>query len=217
MNHHQLIIHFLIFNFRHLLPLGIKRAITENLISIMAYIISYLITLFFFPSASHSSANTISFALSKKPMSFFQLIPHLQCCKPINCCFIFFPHMGHTLLLLPVITNPQSAEYWLTAATFSQELLYPAATTDTVIRIRKISNDVFLLLRCRFEHCHQQSLILLFPLTNHFAVNHQCRHYIPARLNIALKFSCLKNKLFFFRELQRSWSNPAKNKHLGIP
>lgn len=27
-------------------------------------------------------------------------MPHLQCCKPINCCFIFLPQFGHTFLLI---------------------------------------------------------------------------------------------------------------------
>ena len=39
----------------------------------------------------------------KKPISFFQLIPHLQCCNPINCCFIFLPQFGQILLLFPML------------------------------------------------------------------------------------------------------------------
>ena len=35
-------------------------------------------------------------------MSFFQLIPHLQCCRPGNCCFIFLPQFGQALLLAPI-------------------------------------------------------------------------------------------------------------------
>ena len=50
-----------------------------------------------------SNAKTISLVRSKNPMSFFQLIPHLQCCKPINCCFIFLPQPGQTLLLVPIV------------------------------------------------------------------------------------------------------------------
>ena len=55
----------------------------------------------FFPAFLRSRAKTISPVRSKYPMSFFQLMPHLQCCKPINCCFIFLPQFGHTFLLLP--------------------------------------------------------------------------------------------------------------------
>ena len=55
----------------------------------------------FFPTFLRSRAKTISPVRSKYPISFFQLMPHLQCCKPINCCFIFLPQFGHTFLLLP--------------------------------------------------------------------------------------------------------------------
>jgi len=41
------------------------------------------ICLTFFPMVRRSNAKTISLVRSKNPMSFFQLIPHLQCCKPI--------------------------------------------------------------------------------------------------------------------------------------
>ena len=50
--------------------------------------------------------NTISDVRSKNPRSFFQLIPHLQCCKPINCCFIFLPQRGHILLVVPIRIPP---------------------------------------------------------------------------------------------------------------
>lgn len=56
----------------------------------------------FFPICRRSSAKTISGVRSKNPMSFFQLIPQRQCCKPINCCFIFRPQFGQTLLLAPI-------------------------------------------------------------------------------------------------------------------
>ena len=36
----------------------------------------------------------------KKPISLFQLSPHLQWHRPINCCFIFRPQLGQTRLLL---------------------------------------------------------------------------------------------------------------------
>ena len=54
----------------------------------------------FFPAFFRSSANTISLVRSKNPISFFQLTPHLQCCKPINCCFIFLPQFGQILLAI---------------------------------------------------------------------------------------------------------------------
>ena len=47
----------------------------------------------------------MSLVRSKNPMSFFQLMPHLQCCKPMNCCFIFLPQTGQTLLLAPHATT----------------------------------------------------------------------------------------------------------------
>ena len=56
----------------------------------------------FFPICRRSSAKTISGVYSKNPMPFFQLIPQRQCCKPINCCFIFRPQFGQTLLLAPI-------------------------------------------------------------------------------------------------------------------
>ena len=56
----------------------------------------------FFPICRRSSAKTISGVRSKNPMSFFQLIPQRQCCKPMNCCFIFRPQFGQTLLLVPI-------------------------------------------------------------------------------------------------------------------
>lgn len=56
----------------------------------------------FFPICRRSSAKTISGVRSKNPMPFFQLIPQRQCCKPMNCCFIFRPQFGQTLLLAPI-------------------------------------------------------------------------------------------------------------------
>lgn len=60
------------------------------------------ITGFCLPFAFFSNAKTIFESLSKKPEPFFQLIPHLQCCKPMNCCRIFLPQFGHILLLFPI-------------------------------------------------------------------------------------------------------------------
>lgn len=57
----------------------------------------------FFPICRRSSTKTISGVRSKNPMSFFQLIPQRQCCKPMNCCFIFRPQFGQTLLLAPML------------------------------------------------------------------------------------------------------------------
>ena len=48
----------------------------------------------------------MSLVRSKNPMFFFQLMPHLQCCKPMNCCFIFLPQTGQTLLLAPMPPPP---------------------------------------------------------------------------------------------------------------
>lgn len=56
----------------------------------------------FLPTITRFRANTISDVRSKKPIFLFQLIPHLQCCKPGNCCFIFLPQLGQTLLLMPI-------------------------------------------------------------------------------------------------------------------
>ncbi len=53
----------------------------------------------FFPTVLRSKAKTISGVRSKKPTPLFQLMPHLQCSSPINCCFIFLPQFGHTLPL----------------------------------------------------------------------------------------------------------------------
>ena len=62
--------------------------------------------LIFLPTLRRCNANTISLFRSKNPISRFQLIPHLQCCDPINCCFIFLPQFGHFLLLLPTAIPP---------------------------------------------------------------------------------------------------------------
>lgn len=64
-------------------------------------------TLFYF-SIDHFSLETeyhIRCTL-KKSQVFFQLIPHLQCCKPINCCFIFLLQRGHILLVVPIRIPP---------------------------------------------------------------------------------------------------------------
>lgn len=60
------------------------------------------ICLTFLPICLRFNAKIIFEVLSKNPSSFFQLIPHLQCCNPINCCFIFLPQTGHLLLLAPI-------------------------------------------------------------------------------------------------------------------
>lgn len=63
----------------------------------------YLITgtcFTFLPACILSNANTIFGVRSKKPISLFQLSPHLQWNRPINCCFIFRPQLGQTRLLL---------------------------------------------------------------------------------------------------------------------
>ena len=57
----------------------------------------------FFPICRRSSAKTTSGVYSKNPMPFFQLIPQQQCCKPMNCCSIFRPQFGQTLLLAPML------------------------------------------------------------------------------------------------------------------
>ena len=59
------------------------------------------------PMVRRSRAKIISGVRSKKPSSFFQLMPHLQCCKPMNCCFIFLPQFGQTLLLFPILFSPR--------------------------------------------------------------------------------------------------------------
>ena len=59
----------------------------------------------FLPMNTLFRANTISGVRSKKPIFRFQLIPHLQCCKPGNCCFFFLPQLGQTLLLAPISVN----------------------------------------------------------------------------------------------------------------
>ena len=57
----------------------------------------------FFPICRRSSAKIISGVRSKNPLPFFQLIPQRQCCKPMNCCFIFRPQFGQILLLAPML------------------------------------------------------------------------------------------------------------------
>ena len=56
----------------------------------------------FLPGTLRLRQNTISGVRSKKPISLFQLIPHLQCWSPINCCFILRPQPGQILLLFPI-------------------------------------------------------------------------------------------------------------------
>ena len=55
------------------------------------------------PTFLCSSAKTISGVRSKKPMSRFQLVPHLQWNSPVNCCFILRPQFGQICLLAPHI------------------------------------------------------------------------------------------------------------------
>lgn len=70
--------------------------------SIQLFHLTSIIRIGFLPGALCRSPNTISGVRSKKPISLFQLTPHLQCCKPMNCCFIFRPQLGQTLLFLPI-------------------------------------------------------------------------------------------------------------------
>ncbi len=56
----------------------------------------------FLPDVTRSRLKTISGVRRKKPMSRFQLMAHLQCCKPENCCFIFLPQLGQILLFMPL-------------------------------------------------------------------------------------------------------------------
>lgn len=51
----------------------------------------------FFPTVTRWSAKTISAERSKKPRPFCQLMPHLQCLRPINCCLIALPQRGQFL------------------------------------------------------------------------------------------------------------------------
>lgn len=57
------------------------------------------------PACLFSNAKTISGVRSKKPISLFQLTPHLQWHRPINCCFIFRPQFGQARLL-PIYIPP---------------------------------------------------------------------------------------------------------------
>ena len=80
----------------------------------------------FFPICRRSSAKTISGVRSKNPMSFFQLIPQRQCCKPMNCCFIFRPQFGQTLLLAPIACSLHLISVYLTINRFE----YTTSTTE---------------------------------------------------------------------------------------
>ena len=84
----------------------------------------------FLPGALCRSPNTISGVRSKKPISFFQLIPHLQCCRPMNCCFIFRPQFGQTLLLFPIVLNIQTVF-------IQQEIIDAGASLMMIIRLKK--------------------------------------------------------------------------------
>ena len=44
-------------------------------------------------------------------------MPHLQCCKPMNCCFILRPQRGQCLLFLPI----QSVENFLHCQDFGEK------------------------------------------------------------------------------------------------
>ena len=53
---------------------------------------------------------------SKKPMSRFQLVPHLQWNSPVNCCFILRPQFGQIRLLAPIKV------YWSLATISSADI-----------------------------------------------------------------------------------------------
>jgi len=57
-----------------------------------------LLLLFF--TTWRCKANTIFPVRSKYPEPFCQLVPHLQCFSPMNCCFIARPHWGHLFFFL---------------------------------------------------------------------------------------------------------------------
>ena len=79
---------------------------TPSLNCIQFFCLISMIRRGFLPGALCRSPNTISGVCSKKPISFFQLIPHLQCCRPMNCCFIFLLQFGQTLLFFPIVQYP---------------------------------------------------------------------------------------------------------------
>ena len=85
----------------------------------------------FLPACFLSRAKTMSEVLSKKPISFFQLIPHLQWHRPINCCFIFRPQLGQ--ILLPLISIPQTNIHYSGELDLPvvQAGLYPGCLKDT--------------------------------------------------------------------------------------
>ena len=104
----------------------------------------------FFPICRRSSAKTISGVRSKNPLPFFQLIPQRQCCKPMNCCFIFRPQFGQTLLLAPIacslyLSSVHLTINWFEYTTSAPEmppapiLLQKGATLIAVTRITPIS------------------------------------------------------------------------------
>ena len=106
------------------------------------------------PGALCRSPNTMSGVRSKKPISFFQLIPHLQCCKQMNCCFILRPQFGQVLLLFPIALNVQTV--------FIQQEIIDAHNQDTiliVIRCRSILGDDDPLEEISGQH--QRTLFLL--------------------------------------------------------
>ena len=76
----------------------------------------------FFPTFCRWSANTISGVRSKYPISLFQLIPHLQCCRPMNCCFILWPQEGQILLLFPIYSNSCFNDHILQQLVFAVQL-----------------------------------------------------------------------------------------------
>ena len=87
-----------------------KTAIDEYEKWVVSYLYMITGTCFtFLPACILSNANTIFGVRSKKPISLFQLSPHLQWNRPINCCFIFRPQLGQTRLLL--ISVPPSG-WW---------------------------------------------------------------------------------------------------------
>ena len=67
----------------------------------------FVLTLFLpFLVTCRSNANTISGLRSKYPISFFQLVPHLQCFKPMNCCTMARPQFGHLRLFAVATAIP---------------------------------------------------------------------------------------------------------------
>ena len=79
-------------------------------------------------------------------MSFFQLIPHLQCCRPGNCCFIFLPQFGQALLLAPIRIllrrlfrkDILKVDLYLTIDCIEWRLIDAACKTKLIVRMPQI-------------------------------------------------------------------------------